>query len=45
MFVRERFIECLDPATFTGLADGLRVLAAMLDDDAPLETRDTTPGR
>jgi DNA-binding MarR family transcriptional regulator len=42
-FVRERFIDCLDPATFTGLAEGLRVLAGMLGDDAPPETGDTTP--
>jgi DNA-binding MarR family transcriptional regulator len=39
-FVRERFIEGLDPATFTGLAEGLRVLAGMLGEDAPQATGD-----
>jgi DNA-binding MarR family transcriptional regulator len=40
-FVRERFIDGLDPATFTGLAEGLRVLAGTLGEDAPLGTGDT----
>lgn len=44
-FVRERFIDGLDPATFTGLAEGLRALAGLLGDDAPLETGDTTEER
>jgi DNA-binding MarR family transcriptional regulator len=45
VFVRERFIDGLDPATFTGLAEGLRALAGLLDDDAPLEPSDTTHER
>jgi DNA-binding MarR family transcriptional regulator len=44
-FVRERFIDGLGPATFTGLAEGLRALAGILGDDTPLETGDTTQER
>lgn len=40
-FVRERFIDSLDPATFTGLAKGLRSLAGTLSDDTPPETAET----
>jgi DNA-binding MarR family transcriptional regulator len=40
-FVRERFIDGMDPATFTGLAEGLRVLAGMLGEDASPATGDT----
>jgi DNA-binding MarR family transcriptional regulator len=39
-YVRERFIDGLDQATFTGLAEGLRALAEILSDDATEESRD-----
>jgi DNA-binding MarR family transcriptional regulator len=45
VFVRQRFIDALPPATFTALAKGLRALAETLDDDPPPETGDTTHDR